>query len=103
MTSASRSKGEDVESIAATLTKASKRALPLIGAEWTREGWGETLPKPDDVYSLWWGRNRSLSLVEGQIREGTGVPGRRREWQWRLTPLGLAVRAHLTDQEGQNR
>jgi len=111
MTSASRSKGEDVagdsaprhrtdvETLAASLTQRSRRALPLIGTEWTREGWGETLPNPNDVYSLYWGRDSKHALVSNRIV----TLGQRQECEWRLTSLGAQVKAHLTDQQGQNR
>jgi len=76
MTSASRSKGEDVASIAAGLTGAERDALK------------------DELFAL----RSGVSRVRNRLaRKGLVHPG------GTANDLGLAVRAHLTDQEGQNR
>jgi len=90
MTSASRSKGEDVAAIAASLTEARKAmvlALPADGS------WG-TVPSRSVAKRAWW------SIIPGLI-EHKHCPEDANEWA--LSDLGIAVRAHLTDQEGQNR
>jgi hypothetical protein len=92
----------DVERIAGKLTKRSRRALPLIGDDWTNEGCGETLPNLNDVYSLWWGRDYQYSLVENRLKPGTGVTGLSAQWQWRLTDIGRKVRAHLISKGKQS-
>lgn len=87
---------DTVDQIVRGLTKASKRALPLIDEDWTRGGWGGSLPNPNDAYSLVWGRNRNLRLVDVRLEDGTGVPGQEARWEYRLTPLGLEVRTALS-------
>lgn len=87
------------EDVAARLTKRSRRALPLIGVDWTDESWDKCGPNPNDAYSLGWGRDYQFWLVEQRIKPGTGVVRRQTQWQWRLTAAGLAVKAYL-EQEG---
>ncbi len=94
MTSASRSKGEDVAAVAAGLTKAKRFACLNM-----TDAWGLA---PYD------GRRRAGQACSALCRLGLAdraSPGIRFSDApaYRLTALGLAVRAHLTDQEGQNR
>lgn len=71
----------EVAAIAAKLTKASRRALLRSKGE-------NVVRQSNDAYSLWWGRNYELGLVEEPRWVG--------EWYYlKLTPLGLAVRAYL--------
>lgn len=84
----------DPRQIAAGLTKAANRALIRIDREWTAEG--APGPSRRDAYSLGWGRSGRLGLIERQCF-GCGDYGVK--WRYRLTPLGLAVRAIL---EGQS-
>lgn len=83
---------ERVAAIAAGLTKASKRALVRIGLGWTEEGGSG--PARKDAYSLWWGRDGKYKLVEQPTAFGFARASC--SWKYRLTPLGTAVRAHLT-------
>ena len=86
MTSASRSKGEDVAAIAVGLTKAQRRSI--LHAYQTR--------KPAGGQQFW-----TVDITCQPWPEG--VAQYRSPNTDTLTPLGLAVRQHLTDQEGQNR
>ncbi|GEM70990.1 hypothetical protein SAQ01S_07560 [Sphingomonas aquatilis NBRC 16722] len=92
----------DVPAICASLTKAQKAAVL-----WMREdGKPRTHDKdaPREV-SFWAIRNRLEGDPEQQVartyslcRRGDGERRKGRVWPdttWRLTPLGLAVRAHL--------
>jgi len=89
MTSASRSKGEDVASIAADLSASQRRLILALD-----DGW----KYPRDIIPHGTASqmsHRDSRLVE-RMSEASDNP-------YRLTTLGLAVKAHLTDQEGQNR
>ncbi len=83
MTSASRSKGEDVAHVAGGLTRAQRKAVKCAYFHTPTGRWRcDGVMHPCD-------RNlRAKGLVNGIYNE--------------LTQLGFAVRAHLTDQEGQN-
>lgn len=86
MTSASRSKGEDVAAVAAKLTAGQRTAL--LRAEL------------DGNLDRYFARFISVPVGRGLVRAqlGTAV------WSGVvLSELGVTVRAHLTDQEGQNR
>lgn len=95
MTSASRSKGEDVASIAWSLTLAQREVvLALVNAAW--RNWPE-----DRLRSMWDGLGKrglhdlfSLGLVERGPPRILTQSGKR---------LATYLAAHLTDQEGQNR
>lgn len=80
----------DVETIARGLTKAATRALMRIGRDWTDEG--SPGPARVDAYSLGWGKSAKFRLAENKV---IGAGQFYTVWAWRLTPLGLAVRAHL--------
>jgi len=93
MTSASRSKGDDVAAVAAGLTEAQAKAL--LAASGARLG---TL-SPAAMHSR-------QPTCEALVRKSLFWRGSNR-WTgqptYGPTNTGLAVRAHLTDQEGQNR
>lgn len=84
----------DPASIAAGLTKASKRAIVRMNSK-TWVGEGGHGPAGKDAYSLWWGKDGRHHLVEEPIPYAINQFGC--SWKWRLTPLGLAVRAALHD------
>ena len=86
MTSASRSKGEDVAAVAGSLTEAQATAVRM---------WSVHEPRILGGYGLKW--------AHAHLVEATGVNHPVFGCHYRLTDLGIAVRAHLTDQEGQNR
>ena len=98
MTSASRSKGEDVTAIASALTSEQRKVLRAGSG--SRFKLGASILRHAKV-QRWPSRP---SYREFAHCWECGTPGK-----WgvvrlrRLSPLGLAVRAHLTDQEGQNR
>jgi hypothetical protein len=85
----SRGEAVNAREIAGKLTKASKRALPHLGEDWSS---GD---RPHVVllgaYSLGWGNDAGFRLIERRWTE-------QRALEVRLTPLGLEVRAVL--QEG---
>jgi hypothetical protein len=84
MTSASRSKGEDVAAVAASLTEVQRRAISIaifLVGDWVLTTDYEDHPDIQD------------DLSEDIADPVSGI----------LTPLGCQIRAHLTDQEGQNR
>jgi len=78
---------ELVEEVAKGLTKASRRAVVRMGETPVYEG-GRG-PAGTDAYSLWWGRDGGKGLTERPAHMESGG------WVWTLTPLGLAVHAHL--------
>ena len=77
--------------LAGKLTNASRRAIVRIGETWTREG--APGPARQDAYSLWWGRDGARKLID---RPRWVEPGR---WEYRLTPLGTALRNLITEGE----
>jgi hypothetical protein len=81
----------DLAAIVRQMTKASRRALVKIGTEWTDEG--SPGPSRTDAYSLWWGKNGHLRLIEAPVPFAIGHSSCR--WRYRLTKLGAQVRAHL--------
>lgn len=88
---------DDVERIAAGLTKASRRALVRIGKDWTEEG--SPGPARSDAYSLWWGRDHKHKLVEQPRAYAFGQFCC--SWKWKLTPLGLRVVQHLKQENAK--
>jgi len=86
MTSASRSKGEDVAAVAAGLTKAQAEFLAAV-CDARKLGLAD----------------RAADKVRQSLRRAGLVHVVQNPRRWVAKPLGLAVRAHLTDQEGQNR
>lgn len=85
MTSASRSKGEDVAAIAAGLTEPQKAIVMFIGDD-VKPAFGV-----ESINGQWLFEHGIISQIQAA---GYGFTN--------LTELGLAVRRHLTDQEGQN-
>lgn len=82
-----------VTDVAAKLTKSGTRALLRIGREWTTEG--APGPSQANAYTLGWGKDAKYGLID-RLVVGYGPKGAR--WAYKLTPLGLAVRNHLTEQ-----
>jgi len=99
MTSASRSKGEDVASIAAGLADGMRRALLAMTED--AQFPGKATFNANGAHCLTFMRKPPMAE---QLQKLTSSRANGR-WRtaYRLTPLGLAVKAHLTDQEGQNR
>lgn len=82
--------------LAGKLTAGSRRAIVRIShLSWTEEGFPG--PARSDAYSLWWGRNGKLKLVEPPVVFTTSDA--RHVWKWKLTPLGLALRTYIQNQE----
>ena len=119
MTSPSRSKGEDVASIAAGLTAMQRKALsclPVWGLPLGHNQWFDlsyfTAAEPERLICNGEDMEHCLRLGLADVGEREDEAGehlveddRDVEARWRLhiTGLGVAVHRHLTDQEGQNR
>ena len=83
----------DIEAIARGLTKARLTALWNLGANEGRDGWQ---PAPHD------GWRKSGQACSGLVSTGLAEKGYNRRIsppppEYRLTPLGLAVRAYLLE------
>lgn len=100
MTSASRSKGDDVAAVAASLTEAQRLYLwsvPLHGPAAARQIRADVYGPDWHLGQPYWDDESNL-IKHDLIRQLVNTAR-----HTTLTMLGLAVRAHLTDQEGQNR
>jgi hypothetical protein len=105
MTSASRSKGEDVAAVAATLTEPQAHVLNEL-SDYPESA--RRRARPMDV-SCHYGR-KAAPILRQLCKKGladfynwASAPCERGSCRYWITPAGLAVIAHLTDQEGQNR
>ena len=79
----------DVEAIARNLTKAQRRAILGSGAEWTFLGHKTVHPSAAQSLKLYWPELAEYDWIKKTPRSTYGKSA------IRLTPLGLAVKAHL--------
>lgn len=91
-TSAERS----VESVAAGLTKGAAKACAAMTTDWQFPG--KATFSANGAWALYWARG--LPKGRGGLAEMEALKdGKARRKAYRLTPLGEAVRAHLTASE----